>query len=261
MDDLITVEAKAAALNGVCTPLPNLPSSEMSSAHVEVFSLSSSGKRFGGPELACGSATQKCIDNEASRPSDYRRLCLKTEGGNVTVRDILTIPDPLLRERSAAVSSVDDEIRQLANDMLQTMYRARGVGLAAIQVGVAKRVVVIDLSRDENKRTPLVFINPVILETSKSQTPFQEGCLSVPGVLANVERPSQVVVTYTDLEGKTQVIKADGILATCLQHEIDHLEGTLFVDHLPPHERDALVKIAENTPPGWRPHEALSSDE
>ncbi|WP_253958472.1 peptide deformylase [Rhizobium sp. WYJ-E13] len=165
----------------------------------------------------------------------------------------MTIPDPRLRRRSATVASVDDDIRKLADDMLHTIYDWRAAGLAAVQIGVPKRVVAIDLSRDEHNRTPLVFVNPVILETSSDQTPFQEGCLSVPGVLASVKRPSNVVVTFTDLEGRTQVIRAEGLLATCLQHEIDHLDGILFFDHLSPKDREDILERAARVPAGWRP--------
>ena len=142
----------------------------------------------------------------------------------MTIRKILTEPDPFLRQISLDVKKVDDEIRLLMDDMLETMYSAPGIGLAAIQVGVPIRVIVIDLSKEE-ERKPLYFVNPKIIEKSKNNSTYEEGCLSVPGQFAEIDRPNQCHVSYLDYSGQKKELKAEGLLATCIQHEMDHLEG------------------------------------
>jgi len=159
----------------------------------------------------------------------------------MTIRRILTEPDPFLRQVSQDVDKVDDEIRKLIDDMLETMYAAPGIGLAAIQVGVPKRVIVIDLSKDE-KKTPLYFVNPKIIIKSESNSTYEEGCLSVPGQYAEIDRPDQCHITYLDYNGKKTELKAEGLLATCIQHEMDHLEGILFIDHLSKLKKNFIVK-------------------
>ena len=149
----------------------------------------------------------------------------------MTIRKILTEPDPFLRQISLDVKKVDDEIRLLMDDMLETMYSAPGIGLAAIQVGVPIRVIVIDLSKEE-ERKPLYFVNPKIIEKSKNNSTYEEGCLSVPGQFAEIDRPNQCHVSYLDYSGQKKELKAEGLLATCIQHEMDHLEGILFIDYL-----------------------------
>ena len=150
----------------------------------------------------------------------------------MTVRTILTEPNKLLREVSKPVEKVGDEERKLMDDMLETMYAAPGIGLAAIQVGVPKRIIVMDISRDVNKKEPRYFVNPVIKNKDLEKTFYEEGCLSVPNQFAEVDRPKTCEVEYLDYNGKKKTLKADGLLATCIQHEMDHLEGILFIDYL-----------------------------
>jgi peptide deformylase len=150
----------------------------------------------------------------------------------MTVRPILTAPDPRLQAVSTDVEAVTDEIRTLADDMADSMYAADGIGLAAIQIGVAKRILVIDLDQKEGKKNPVAYINPKIVWASDETAVFEEGCLSVPEIWDDVERPARVKCEYLDRDGKAQVLEADGMLATCLQHEMDHLNGVLFIDHL-----------------------------
>ena len=160
----------------------------------------------------------------------------------MTVRPLVILPDARLRQVSTPVGTIDDEVRTLAADMLETMYDAPGVGLAAIQVGVTKRVVTIDTSKDENARQPQVFIDPEIVWASEEKRVYDEGCLSIPEYYGEVERPDRVRVRFRDLSGETREIEADGLLATCIQHEIDHLDGVLFIDHLSKLKRDRVIK-------------------
>jgi peptide deformylase len=159
----------------------------------------------------------------------------------MTIRKILTEPDPFLRQKSKDVDKVDGEIRELMRDMLDTMYAAPGIGLAAIQVGIPKRIIVIDLSKNE-KKTPLYFINPKIILKSDNNATYEEGCLSVPGQFAEIDRPDQCHINYLDYDGEQQELKAEGLLATCIQHEIDHLEGILFIDYLSKLKKSFIVK-------------------
>jgi peptide deformylase len=159
----------------------------------------------------------------------------------MTIRKILTEPDPFLRQKSHDVDKVDDDTRRLMNDMLDTMYAAPGIGLAAIQVGIPKNIVVIDLSKEEEKK-PLYFINPKIILKSSNKTTYEEGCLSVPGQFAEIDRPDQCHVNYLDYNGRQQELKAKGLLATCIQHEMDHLEGILFIDYLSKLKKSFIVK-------------------
>lgn len=160
----------------------------------------------------------------------------------MTIKPLIILPDPLLRQQSKPVETVDSEIQRLADDMLETMYDAPGIGLAAIQIGVARRMLVIDLSRDDEENKPQVFINPEILKVSDEVSTYEEGCLSIPDYYAEVERPASLTVGYVDRDGKQQTIEADGLLATCLQHEIDHLNGVLFIDHISRLKRDMVIK-------------------
>ena len=159
----------------------------------------------------------------------------------MTIKKILTEPDPFLRQKSSEVDQVTDETRKLMDDMLDTMYDAPGIGLAAIQIGVPKRVIVIDLSRDE-KKNPLYFVNPKIIKKSDTDSTYEEGCLSVPGQFAEVDRPDKCHVSFLDYNGKKQELKAEGLLATCIQHEMDHLEGILFIDYLSKLKKNLIVK-------------------
>jgi peptide deformylase len=164
----------------------------------------------------------------------------------MTIRPILTAPDPRLKAVSEPVARVDDETRKLADDLLETMYAADGIGLAAVQVGVPKRMLVMDIAQQQGSREPMVFINPKIVWASEEMAKFEEGCLSVPEIWDDVERPAKIRAEYQDRDGKLQTLEADGLLACCLQHEMDHLEGILFLDHLSKLKRSiALRKLAK----------------
>ena len=160
----------------------------------------------------------------------------------MSVKQILIEPNKLLRQISESVESVGDEERKLMDDMLETMYAAPGIGLAAIQIGVPKRIIVMDLSRDENKKEPRYFVNPVIKNKNDDKSKYEEGCLSVPDQFAEIERPNSCEVEYLDYNGKKQLLKADGLLATCIQHEMDHLEGILFIDYLSKLKKSMIIK-------------------
>lgn len=171
---------------------------------------------------------------------------------------LVILPDPLLRLVSEPVERIDDQVRRFADDMLETMYDAPGIGLAAIQVGEARRMLTIDLSKEDEPKAPQVFINPTIVATSDNLSVYEEGCLSIPDYYAEVERPEKITVQYLDLSGKEQVIEADGLLATCLQHEIDHLNGVLFIDHISKLKRDMVVKKFKKLSKGREPSVATS---
>jgi len=160
----------------------------------------------------------------------------------MAVRDIIILPDKRLRLVSEPIKAIDREVKTLVTDMFETMYDAPGIGLAAIQVGVPRRVVTMDLSKKEEAQEPRVFINPEILWRSDEKAKYEEGCLSIPEFYEEVERPAQVRVKYLDLEGREQELAASGLLATCLQHEIDHLNGVLFIDHISRLKRERVVK-------------------
>ena len=164
----------------------------------------------------------------------------------MAIRPILIAPDPRLKAVSTPVESVDGEIRKLVEDMADSMYAAEGIGLAAVQIGVAKRIIVMDLDQKDGKKDWRVFINPKITWASEDMATFEEGCLSVPEIWDDVERPARIKAEYLDLDGKKVEIEADGMLATCLQHEMDHLEGVLFIDHFSRLKRSiALRKLAK----------------
>ncbi len=161
----------------------------------------------------------------------------------MALMDIITIPDPILRKESAPIERVDGDLERLIDDMFETMYDAPGIGLAAIQVGIPRRLLVIDATRDEHAApNPITMINPEILTLSDEVNTYDEGCLSIPEVFAEVERPAEVRVRYTDRAGNLQELDCDGLLATVVQHEIDHLDGKLFIDFLSRLRRDRIVK-------------------
>jgi|TARA_B110000211_G_C13906702_1_gene476457 peptide deformylase len=160
----------------------------------------------------------------------------------MTIKKILTEPDLFLRQKSIKVEKVNDELRSLMDDMIETMHAAPGIGLAAIQVGVPKRVIVIDLSREDEKKNPLYFVNPEIISNSSIDAVYEEGCLSVPGQFAEINRPDKCKVKFLDYNGKEKILDAEGLLATCIQHEIDHLEGILFIDYLSKLKKTMIVK-------------------
>lgn len=160
----------------------------------------------------------------------------------MAIRPILVLPDPRLRAIADPIEKVDDGIKQLAQDMLETMYDAPGIGLAATQIGEMKRIVVMDLARDDEPKAPIVMINPEILKFSDDAVTTEEGCLSIPELYYDVERSAEITVRYTDLEGKTVELDAEDRLAICIQHELDHLDGVLYIDYLSRLKRDRVLK-------------------
>ena len=157
-------------------------------------------------------------------------------------RKIVIEPDPILRKKSENLEKVDNELRLLLDDMLETMYAAPGIGLAAVQVGILKRLIVIDISKDKEKKNPIFLINPEIIFKSKKTSIYEEGCLSLPGQFAEIERPEECHIKYIDYDGKKKEMKANGLLSTCIQHEIDHLNGKLFIDYLSKLKKDMIIK-------------------
>jgi len=160
----------------------------------------------------------------------------------MTLKKILTEPSPILRQKSIAVDQVDGELQKLMDDMLETMYAAPGIGLAAIQVGIPKRVIVLDITSKEEPKNPMYFINPEVVEKSKVNSTYEEGCLSVPGQFAEIDRPNKCKIKYLDYYGQPKELNTQGMLATCIQHEIDHLEGILFIDYLSKLKKTMIVK-------------------
>jgi len=172
----------------------------------------------------------------------------------MSIKPLIILPDPILRQVSKPLERVDASVRKLADSMLATMYDAPGIGLAAIQIGEPLRMLVIDLAKEDETPAPQVFINPEVLDSSDARSVYEEGCLSIPDYYAEVERPASVRVKYLDRDGKLQEIEAEGLMATCLQHEIDHLNGVLFIDHISKLKRDMVVKkfkkLAKDKAPG-----------
>ena len=160
----------------------------------------------------------------------------------MTIRTIITEPNKLLRQISKPVKNVGQNEQRLMDDMLETMYEANGIGLAAIQVGVPKRIIVMDICKEKNKKEPLYFVNPIIKNKNPLKATYEEGCLSVPNQFAEIDRPSKCDVEYLDYKGNKQLLKAEGLLATCIQHEMDHLEGILFIDYLSKLKRSMIIK-------------------
>ena len=159
----------------------------------------------------------------------------------MTIKTIITEPNEILRQVSKPVPTVSNEERKLMDDMLETMYAASGIGLAAIQIGIPKRIIVMDISKD-GKKNPMYFVNPKIKNKDKEKTTYEEGCLSVPDYFAEVDRPKYCKVEYLDYNGENKILAADGLLATCIQHEMDHLEGILFIDYLSKLKKTMIVK-------------------
>jgi len=160
----------------------------------------------------------------------------------MALRQILIEPNRILRQKSTPVEKVDTDLQKLMDDMLETMYAAPGIGLAAIQVGVPKRVIVLDISQKDGPKKPMCFVNPEIIEKSNINSTYEEGCLSVPGQFAEIDRPNECHFKYMDYYGEPKEIKAEGMLATCIQHEIDHLEGILFIDYLSKLKKSMIIK-------------------
>ena len=165
----------------------------------------------------------------------------------MTIKPIITVPNEVLKKISDPIENVGESEKKLVNDLFETMYNSNGIGLAAVQVGILKRILVIDVSTKEEKNNPLCFINPVIKKISDETSVYEEGCLSIPDIFIEIERPKICEVEYIDLDGKLKNIKCDGLLSTCLQHEINHLDGKLIIDHLTKFKRDIIIKkISKN---------------
>ena len=160
----------------------------------------------------------------------------------MAVKKILTEPNQILRQISKPVEKVGQEEQKLIDDMLETMYSANGIGLAAIQIGIPKRIIVMDISKDNNKKEPRYFVNPIIIKKDISKATYEEGCLSVPNQFAEIDRPKKCEVEYLDYNGEKKILKAEGLLATCIQHEMDHLEGILFIDYLSKLKKSMIIK-------------------
>ena len=160
----------------------------------------------------------------------------------MAIKTIITEPNKILRQKSLPVKQVGVEEQRLMDDMLETMYDANGIGLAAIQIGVPKRIIVMDISKSDKKSNPMYFVNPLIKDKVDETSTYEEGCLSVPNFFAEVNRPKECHVEYLDYEGKKKILKAEGLLATCIQHEMDHLEGILFIDYLSKLKKTMIVK-------------------
>ncbi len=158
------------------------------------------------------------------------------------LRDIITLPDPLLRTTSTPVSRVTADTRKLMDDMLETMYAAPGIGLAAVQIGVPERVIVVDVAREPEPKNPLFLVNPEIVWSSEQKADYEEGCLSIPEYFEMVTRPAEVKIQYRDRQGEARELHASGVFATCLQHEIDHLNGVLFIDYISKLKRDRVIR-------------------
>ena len=160
----------------------------------------------------------------------------------MTVKTILTEPNKILRQISLTVKKVEKEEQILMDDMLETMYDAKGIGLAAIQIGIPKRIIVMDISKDNEKNNPMYLVNPIIKNRNLNLSKYIEGCLSLPDQFAEVDRPSTCEVEYLDYNGNKKILKANGLLSTCIQHEMDHLEGILFIDHLSKLKKSMIIK-------------------
>ena len=160
----------------------------------------------------------------------------------MAIKPILTEPNKILRQISKPVDKVGSDEQNLMRDMLETMYAANGIGLAAIQIGVPKRIIVMDISKDEDKKQPMYFVNPVVKNKNKEKSTYEEGCLSVPDQFAEIDRPSKCEIEFLDFNGEKKLIKAEGLLATCIQHEMDHLEGILFIDYLSKLKKSMIIK-------------------
>ena len=160
----------------------------------------------------------------------------------MSLRKIITEPNDILRKKSLPVEKVDEDLQRLMNDMLETMYAAPGIGLAAIQIGVPKRVIVLDIARKDTPKNPIYLVNPEIISKSQNYLTYEEGCLSVPGQFAEIERPDKCHIRYLDYYGHSKELKAEGMLATCIQHELDHLEGILFIDYLSKLKKSMIIK-------------------
>ena len=160
----------------------------------------------------------------------------------MAIKEILTEPNKILRQVSKPVQKVSKEDQKLMDDMVETMYQANGIGLAAIQIGIPKRIIVMDISKNDQEKNPMYFVNPVIKNKNKELSTYEEGCLSVPNQFAEVDRPATCQIEYLDYYGEKKILQAKGLLATCIQHEMDHLEGILFIDYLSKLKKSMIIK-------------------
>ena len=160
----------------------------------------------------------------------------------MAIKTIITEPNKILRQKSKPVETVGEEERNIMDDMLETMYHANGIGLAAIQIGIPKRIIVMDISKNKEKKNPMYFVNPIIKNKNSEKSTYEEGCLSVPNQFAEIDRPKNCDVEYLDYYGEKKLLKAEGLLATCIQHEMDHLEGILFIDYLSKLKKSMIIK-------------------
>ena len=165
----------------------------------------------------------------------------------MTVKKLITVPDEILRNKSQNIQKIGQEEKKLINDLFETMYHHKGIGLAAIQVGIPKRVIVLDVQQKDELKKPLCFINPVIKNLSKEKSKYEEGCLSIPNTFIEIERPKSCIVEYIDINGKKKNMKCDDLLSTCIQHEINHLDGKLIIDFLSKLKKDLIIKKLSKT--------------
>ena len=160
----------------------------------------------------------------------------------MTIKKLITVPDEVLRKKSQPIEKITNEEKKLVNDMFETMYHHKGIGLASIQVGIPKRIIVLDVSQKEEKKTPLCFINPIVRKMSSEKSVYEEGCLSIPDTFIKIERPKTCLIEYIDLKGKQNQMECDNLLSTCIQHEINHLDGKLIIDYLSKLKKDLIIK-------------------
>ena len=165
----------------------------------------------------------------------------------MTIKKLITVPDELLRKKSQNIEKVSTDEKKLIKDLFETMYHHKGIGLAAIQVGIPKKIIVLDVNQKDDEKNPLCFINPVIKKISNEKSKYEEGCLSIPNTFIEIERPKTCIVEYVDIDGKKKNMECDGLLSTCIQHEINHLDGKLIIDFLSKLKKDLLIKKLSKT--------------
>ena len=165
----------------------------------------------------------------------------------MTIKKLITVPDELLRKKSQNIEKVSTDEKKLIKDLFETMYHHKGIGLAAIQVGIPKKIIVLDVNQKDDEKNPLCFINPVIKKISNEKSKYEEGCLSIPNTFIEIERPKTCLVEYIDIDGKKKNMKCDGLLSTCIQHEINHLDGKLIIDFLSKLKKDLIIKKLSKT--------------
>ena len=165
----------------------------------------------------------------------------------MTIKKLITVPDEVLRKKSQNLERVETEEKKLVKDLFETMYHHNGIGLAAIQVGIPKKIIVLDVMQKDDKKNPLCFINPVVKKIGNEKSKYEEGCLSIPDTFIEIERPKTCIVEYVDIDGKKKIMECDGLLSTCIQHEINHLDGKLIIDFLSKLKKDLIIKKLSKT--------------